>query len=73
MQASAQGCLFISKKKFRPGGFAPSEWTQSVRGVRDIVVADYSMPGANTTLRVAYSPLIAVSPIHLVLSAPSFK
>ena len=42
----------ISKKHFRPGGMAPSEWTRSVRAVRDTPVADYSTPGVNAA-RVA--------------------
>jgi hypothetical protein len=50
----------ISKKYFRLGGMAPSQWTRSVRAVRDTPVADYSMPGLNTTRRVAYPPPIAV-------------
>jgi len=57
----------ISKKHFRLGGMAPSEWTRSVRAVRDTLVADYSAPGANTTGHVAYRPLIAVSLFHLAL------
>ena len=54
--------LDISKKHFCPGGMAPSEWTRSVRAVRDTPVADYSAPGVNTTRRVAHRPPIAVSP-----------
>jgi len=50
----------ISKKIFRSGGMAPSEWTRSVRAVRDTPVADYSVPGVNTMRRVVYCPLIAV-------------
>jgi hypothetical protein len=50
----------ISKKYFRPGEMAPSEWTRSVRAVRDTPVADYSAPGVNSTRRVPYRPLIAV-------------
>jgi hypothetical protein len=38
-----------------------SEWTRSVRAVRDTRVADYSAPGVNTTRRVVYRPPIAVS------------
>jgi len=53
--------LYISKKHFRPGGMAPSEWTRSVRAVRDTPVAGYSAPGVNTTCRVASRPPIAVS------------
>jgi len=52
---------FISKKHLRQGGMAPSEWTRSVRAVRDTPVADYSAPGVNTTRCVAYRPPIAVS------------
>jgi len=51
----------ISEKHFRPGGMAPSEWTSSVRAVRDTPVAVYSAPGVNTTRRIAYRPPIAVS------------
>jgi len=64
---------FISKKYFRPGGMAPSEWTRSVRAVRDTPVADYSVPGLNTTRHVAYRPPIAVSPFLLALSVSYFK
>jgi len=52
----------ISKKHFRPGGMAPSEWTHSVRAIKDTPVADYSAPGVNTTRRVAHRRPIAVSP-----------
>jgi hypothetical protein len=45
-------CNIISKKYFRPGGMAPSEWMRSVRAVRDTPMADYSAPGLNTTLLV---------------------
>jgi hypothetical protein len=51
----------ISKKHLRPGGMALSEWTRSVRAIRDTTVADYPAPGVNTTRRVAYHPPIAVS------------
>jgi len=64
---------FISKKHFRPGGMAPSEWTRSIRAVRDTPVADYSAPGANTTRRVAYRPPIAVLPFLLALSVSYCK
>jgi hypothetical protein len=63
----------ISRKIFHPGGMAPSEWTCSVRAVRDTPVADYSMPGLNTTRRIAYRPPIAVSPFLLALSVTYFK
>jgi hypothetical protein len=58
----------ISKKYFHPSGMAPSEWTRSVRAVRDSPVADYSAPGLNTTRRIAYRPPIAVSPFLVALS-----
>jgi len=58
----------ISKKHFRPGGMAASEWTCSVRAVRDTPVADYSAPSVDTTRRVAYRSPIAVSPFLLALS-----
>jgi hypothetical protein len=52
---------------------APSEWTRSVRAVRDTPVADYSAPGLNTMRRVTYCPPIAVSPFLLALSVSYFK
>ena len=64
---------FISKKYFRPGGIAPSEWTRSVRAVRDTPGADYSAPGIKTTHRVTYRSPIAVSPFLLALSVSNFK
>ena len=70
------GCVTrtcISKKHFRSGGMALSEWTHSVRAVRDTPVADYSAHGINTTRRVAYRPLIAVSRFLLALSVSYFK
>jgi hypothetical protein len=39
--------IVMSKKYFRPGRMAPSEWTRSVRAVSDTPVADYSAPGVN--------------------------
>jgi len=65
--------MSISKKYFRPGGMAPSEWTRSVRAVRDTPVVEDSVPGVNTTHRVEYHPLIAVSPFLLALSVSYFK
>ena len=62
------GKLHISKKLFRPGGMALSEWTRSVRAFRDTPVADNYAPGVNTTRRVEYCPPIAVSPFLLDLS-----
>jgi len=64
---------FISKKYFRPGGMAPSEWTGPVRAVRDTPVADYSAHGFNSTRHVPYRPVIDVSPFLLVLSVSYFK
>jgi len=72
-RAAIEETLFISKKHFRPGGMAPSEWTRSVRAVRDTPVADYSAPGVKTTRRVTYRPPIAVSPFLLALSVSYFK
>jgi len=63
----------ISKKYFRPGGMAPSEWTRSVRAVTDTPVADYSAPGVDSRRRVPYRPLIAISPFLLVLSVSYLK
>ena len=60
--------LIISKKHFRQGGMAPSEWTHSSRAVRDTPVAVDSVPGITTTSRIAYRPPIAVSPFLLALS-----
>jgi len=67
------GLVDISKKYFRPGGMAPSEWTRSVRAIRDTPVADYSARGLDTMRRVAYRPPIAVSPFLLALSVSNFK
>ena len=63
----------ISKKHFRQGGMAMSEWTCSVRAVRVTPVADYSAPGVQTTHRVTYRPPIAVSPFLLALSVSYLK
>ena len=52
---------------------APLEWTPSVRAVRDTPVVDFSAHGVNSTRRVPYHPLIAVSPFLLVLSVSYFK
>jgi hypothetical protein len=46
---------------------APSEWMRSVRAVRVIPVAAYSVPGVNTTHRVANRPLITDPPFLLAL------
>jgi len=63
----------ISKKYFRPGGMAPSEWTRSVRAVRDTPVEDYSARGLNTTRRVANRTPIVVSPFLHALSVSNFE
>jgi len=60
--------LYISQKDLRLGRMAASEWTRSVRAVRDTPVADYSFPAVNTTRHIAYRPPIAFSPFLLVLS-----
>jgi len=52
---------------------APSEWTCSIRAVRNTPVGDYSAPGLHTTRRVAYHPPIAVSPFRLTLLVSYFK
>jgi len=51
---------------------APSEWTCSVRAVRDTPVDDYSTPGVKTMRHVTSRPPIAVSPFHLALSVSYF-
>ena len=71
--AGAPRCSHISKKKIRPGGMAPLEWTRTVRAVSDTPVEDSSAPGLNTTRRVAYRPAIAVSPLLLALSVSYVK
>jgi hypothetical protein len=50
-----------------------AEWMGWVRAVRGTPVADDSVPSINTTRRVAYCPLIAVSPFLLALSVFHFK
>jgi hypothetical protein len=52
---------------------APSEWMRSIRAVRDIPVAVDSVPGVNTTCRVAYFPPIAVLPFLLTVLVTNFK
>jgi len=64
---------YISKIDFNPGGMAASEWTCSVRDVRDTPVAIYSTPGVNTTRCVVYCPPIAISPFLLALSVCYIK
>jgi len=65
--------VFICKKYLRPGVMAPSEWTCSIRAVRDTPVEDYSAHGFNPTHCVPYRPPIAVSPFLLALSVSYFK
>jgi len=56
------------QKHFCLGGMASSEWMRFIRAVRETTVADSSLPGVDTTRRVAYRPPIAVSPFLLALS-----
>jgi len=63
----------ISRKHFCPGGMAASEWTRSVRAVRDTPAADCSVPGINDMRRVAYHPQIADLEFLLALSGSQFK
>jgi len=65
--------LQISKKHFRPGGMAPSEWTRSIRAVRETLVADCSAPGVKTMRRVTYRPSITVLLFLLALSVSYVK
>jgi len=44
-----------------------SEWTQSIRAVREILLVAYTVHGINPTHRIAYRPPIAVSPYPLPL------
>jgi len=46
----------ISKKIFCPGGMALSEWTRSVRAVRDIPVTEHSAPGGQYHASRCISP-----------------
>jgi hypothetical protein len=52
---------------------APSEWTASVRAVRDTPAVHYSTPGVNTMLRFVYRLPTAVSQSLRVLSVSYFK
>jgi hypothetical protein len=61
------------KKHFRLGRKAASEWTCSVRAIRDTPVVDWTRPGVNTTHRIACRPPIAVSQFLLTLSVSYFK
>jgi len=51
----------------------PSQWTGSVRALRDTPMADYSSPSCNSTCRIPALSLIAVSLFVLVLSVSKFK
>jgi len=61
---------YISKKHFRPGRLAASEWTRSVKAVRDTPVAVYSAPASipRIALHIALR-----SPFLLALSVSYFK
>jgi hypothetical protein len=63
----------ISKKYFRPGGIALSEWTRSARAIRDTAMEHKSAAGVNTAHWVAYCPLISVLPFHFALSLSYFN
>jgi hypothetical protein len=63
----------ISKRIFRLGGMAPSEWMLSIRAVRDTQVADYSAPGVNNTRGIIYRPQITVSQSLGILSVSYFR
>jgi hypothetical protein len=63
----------IRKNRFRSGAMASSEWTCSVRVVRDTPEADYSETGVITMRRIVYCPRIAVSPFRCILSVSYFK
>jgi hypothetical protein len=52
---------------------AASEWTRSVRAVRDTPMVEYSTPGVNTMGQVAYRPPIAISPFLLAQSFSYIK
>jgi len=71
----AQFCALksISKTILCSGGMAPSEWMLCVRAIRDTPVGEYSAPGINTMLCIAYRPVITVSPLLLLLSVFYFK
>jgi hypothetical protein len=65
--------LYFSKKKFGPCRMAPSEWTQSVTAVRDILVAVCSAPAVNATCHIPYRPPIQVSLFLFPLSVLYYK
>jgi hypothetical protein len=59
--------------RFHQQKIFPLERNGSVRGVKDTPVADCSAPGVNSTRRVPYCPLIAVSLFLLIVSVTYFK
>ena len=63
----------ISKFFFRPAELAQSQWTSSVRGVKDSQVAAYPSPSVNTTCRIADHPPIVASLFLLAVSVSYFK
>jgi len=62
-----------AKKHFRLGGMAVSEWTHSIRAVRDTPVAACSGPGFNIMRRIDYRPPSVVLLFLLPLSVSYFK
>jgi len=52
---------------------AASEWTRSVRAIRDTPVADYCASSINTTRHVSYCPPMAVLPFLRALSVSYVK
>jgi hypothetical protein len=63
----------ISKKYFHGRRITPSQWTCSVRAVRDTPVVYNSALGLNTTCCIAYPPPITVSPFPHPLSVSNFE
>jgi hypothetical protein len=63
----------ISKKYFCLGGMAPSEWTRSVRAIRDTLVVNCSGPGLNTTRRVAYRLRSLFHRFFSLCRSPNYK
>jgi hypothetical protein len=57
----------------RSGTMAASEWTRSVRAIRDTPVADCSTPGINIMRCVVYRPPITVSLPLRVQSVSYFR
>ena len=65
-------CVSICKNRYCPSRLSVSEWTCSVRAVRDNWVADYYLPGVNGTCHITYRRPIAVSPCLLALAGLIF-